>query len=64
LAITVTVKGQAALPEAVREAEIVEADAGVKTAEAYISRLQDMSHRRPIRGTSTEEIMRMTRGED
>jgi AbrB family looped-hinge helix DNA binding protein len=43
---------------------IVEADAAVKSAEAYNKRLEDMSRRRPIRGLSTEEIMRMTRGDD
>ena len=43
---------------------IIEAEAAVKTAEAYMSRLEDMSRRQPIRGFSTEEIMRMTRGED
>jgi antitoxin PrlF len=43
---------------------IIEAEAAVKSAEAYNSRLEDMSRRRPIRGLSTEEIMRMTRGED
>jgi antitoxin PrlF len=43
---------------------IIEAEAAVKTAEAYMSRLEDMSRRQPIRGFSTEEIMGMTRGED
>ena len=43
---------------------IIEAEAAVKTAEAYMSRLEDMSRRQPIRGFSTEEIMEMTRGED
>jgi antitoxin PrlF len=43
---------------------IIEAEAAVKSAEAYMSRLEDMSRRRPIRRLSTEEIMRMTRGED
>lgn len=44
---------------------IVEAEAAVKSAEAaYLSRLEDMSRRRPIRGLSTEDIMQMTRGED
>jgi AbrB family looped-hinge helix DNA binding protein len=43
---------------------IIEAEAAMKTAEAYMTRLEDMSRRRPIRGFSTEEIMRMTRGED
>jgi AbrB family looped-hinge helix DNA binding protein len=43
---------------------MIEAEAAVKTAEAYRSRLEDMSRRRPIRSLSTEDIMRMTRGED
>jgi bifunctional DNA-binding transcriptional regulator/antitoxin component of YhaV-PrlF toxin-antitoxin module len=43
---------------------IIEAEAAVKTDAAYISRLEDMSRRKPIRGFSTEEIIRMTRGED
>jgi AbrB family looped-hinge helix DNA binding protein len=43
---------------------IIEAEAAVKSAEAYINGLKDMSRRRPFRGFSTEEIMRMTRGED
>jgi antitoxin PrlF len=43
---------------------IIEAEAAVKTAEAYMSRLEDMSRRQPIRRFSTEEIMGMTRGED
>jgi AbrB family looped-hinge helix DNA binding protein len=43
---------------------IIEAEAVVKSVEAYMSRLEDMSRRQPIRGFTTEEIMRMTRGED
>jgi AbrB family looped-hinge helix DNA binding protein len=43
---------------------IIEAEAAVKSAEAYMSRLEDMSRRQPIRGFSTDEIMRMTRGDD
>jgi antitoxin PrlF len=43
---------------------IIEAEAAVKSAEAYMEGLKDMSRRRPFRGFSTEEIMRMTRGED
>jgi AbrB family looped-hinge helix DNA binding protein len=43
---------------------IIEAEAALKGAEAYNRRLEDMSRRRPIGGLSTEEIMRMTRGED
>ena len=43
---------------------IIEAEAAVESAEAYKRRLEDMSRRRPVRGHSTEEIMRMTRGED
>ena len=43
---------------------IIEAEAAVKSAEGYMNGLKDMSRRRPIRGLSTEETMRMTRGED
>jgi antitoxin PrlF len=43
---------------------IIEAEAAVKSAEAYMTRLEDISRRRPFRGFSTEEVMRMTRGED
>jgi hypothetical protein len=43
---------------------IIEAQAAVKTAEAYMSRLEEMSRRRPIRGLSTEDIMRMSRGKN
>jgi antitoxin PrlF len=43
---------------------IIEAEAAVKSAEAYMNGLKDMSRRRPFRGFSTEEIMRMTRGDD
>jgi antitoxin PrlF len=43
---------------------IIEAEEAMKTAEAYITRLEDMSRRQPFRGFSTHEIMRMTRGED
>ena len=42
---------------------IIEAEAAAKSAEAYMSRLEEMSRRRPIRGLSTEDIMRMTRGD-
>src|SRR5580658_5467095 len=43
---------------------IVEAVAALKSEQAYNSRLEEMSRRRPIRSLSTEEVMRMTRGED
>jgi antitoxin PrlF len=43
---------------------IIEAEAATKSTEAYINVLKDMSRRRPFRGFSTEEIMRMTRGDD
>jgi antitoxin PrlF len=43
---------------------IIEAEPGAKSAEAYTSRLEDSSRRRPIRALSTEVVMRMTRGED
>jgi antitoxin PrlF len=43
---------------------IIEAVAALKSEQAYNSRLEEMSRRRPIRGLSTEEVMRMTRGEN
>ena len=43
---------------------IVETEAAVENEQAYLSRLAEMSQRRPICGLSTEDIMRMTRGED
>jgi len=43
---------------------IIEAEAAVKSAEAYMNILKDLSRRQPIRGLTTEDIMRMTRGED
>jgi AbrB family looped-hinge helix DNA binding protein len=43
---------------------IIETEAAARSAEAYMKGLKDMSRRRPFRGFSTEEIMRMTRGED
>ena len=43
---------------------IIEAEAAAKSTEAYSNGLKDMSRRRPFRGFSTEEIMRMTRGDD
>jgi len=43
---------------------IVEAEVARKNEQAYIRRLEDMSRRRPIRILSTEDIMRMSRGED
>jgi antitoxin PrlF len=46
------------------DGSITEAEAAVKSAEAYMNGLKDMSRRRPFRGFSTDEIMRMTRGED
>jgi antitoxin PrlF len=43
---------------------IIEAVAALKSEQAYNSRLEEMSRRQPIRGLSTEDVMRMTRGED
>jgi antitoxin PrlF len=43
---------------------IIEAEADVKSTAAYMSRLEDMSRRRPICDLSTEDLMRMSRGED
>jgi hypothetical protein len=71
MATDVTGKGQAPLTKSgpwsgVRPGDgaNLEADPAVKAAQAYASRLGDISRRRPFRGSSTEEIMRMTRGED
>ncbi len=36
----------------------------MKSEQTYNSQLEDMSRRRPIHALSTEDIMRMTRGED
>lgn len=43
---------------------IVEAHAAANGEDAYRKALEDMSRRTPIRGVSTEDIMRMTRGDD
>jgi antitoxin PrlF len=43
---------------------IIETEEAVKSAEAYMNGLKDMSRRQPIRAFSTDEIMRMTRAED
>ena len=43
---------------------IIEADAAVMNERAYARRLEEMSRRKPIRGVSTEDIVRMTRGDD
>ncbi|WP_158818312.1 AbrB/MazE/SpoVT family DNA-binding domain-containing protein [Methylocapsa sp. S129] len=43
---------------------IIEAEAVVSGEDAYRLRLEDMSRRRPICDVSTEDIMRMTRGDD
>jgi hypothetical protein len=73
LAINATVKGPVTVPKAVREAAetafrartegglIIEAET---SGEAYLIRLEDMSRRQPIREFSTEEVTRMSRGED
>lgn len=62
IAINVTTKGQGDIP--VRPKDTGSTEAIMKTAEAYISGLEDMSRCRPFRGFSTEGIMEMTRGED
>jgi antitoxin PrlF len=43
---------------------IIEAASQPAEEDAYRMRLEDMSRRKPIRGLSTEEIIRMTRGGD
>jgi antitoxin PrlF len=43
---------------------IIEAVAALKSEQLYNGRLEEMSRCRPIRSLSTEDVMRMTRGED
>ena len=43
---------------------IIEAVAALKSEQVYSAKLEEMSRRRPFRGLSTEDVMRMTRGED
>jgi len=47
------------------EGSVVSGNTGsaAERAGSYRARLDDMSHRRPIRGISTEDIMQMTRAE-
>jgi len=78
LATTVTVKGQVTLPKKVREAagiapgDRVEVRATASgaviiekpgTASAYKKRIYEVAKRRVIRGITTDELMRMTRGD-
>jgi antitoxin PrlF len=42
----------------------VEAETAINVEDACRRRLEDMSRRRPIRDLSTEDVMRMTRGDD
>jgi antitoxin PrlF len=75
---TVTVKGQVTLPKKVREAAGIKpgdrvdvratAAGGViiekpKAMSDYEAKLRAIAKRRTIRGMTTEEIMRMTRGD-
>jgi antitoxin PrlF len=43
---------------------IIEAVAALRSEQAYNGRLEEMSRRRPIRGVSAEDVIRVTRGED
>jgi antitoxin PrlF len=75
---TITVKGQVTLPKKVRDAvglkpgDKVEvratASGGVYiekpgAGQSYRERLEGLAKRRLIRGTSTDELMKMTRGD-
>ena len=57
-------KGQLSATKVARKGVVPGIEGAVKDAQAYMSRLEAISRRRPVRGWSTEEIMRMTRGED
>ena len=78
MATTVTVKGQVTLPKSVRDAAGIKpgdrvevratANGSVvieKTAamSEYRQRLYELARRRPIRGATTDEIMRELRGD-
>jgi antitoxin PrlF len=75
---TVTVKGQVTIPKSVREAAGIKpgdevqvratASGGVYIErpgkrDAYKARLYALAARRPIRGTTTDELMELLRGE-
>ena len=77
MATTVTVKGQVTLPKQARDAagikpgdkvEVRATASGAiiieKPGETFETRLRDIARRRPVRGITTDEIMKMTRGED
>jgi antitoxin PrlF len=78
MATTVTVKGQVTLPKSVRDAtgikpgdrvDVRATASGAVLVEKsglrhdYKTRLYALAKRRPIRGTTTDEIMQMSRGE-
>lgn len=78
MSTTVTVKGQVTLPKKVREAAGIKpgdevdvhanAAGGIiiqkpGTMSAYKKRLLQIAKRRTIRGMTTDEIMRLTRGD-
>jgi AbrB family looped-hinge helix DNA binding protein len=43
---------------------IVEREEAASERDAYRRRLEDMARRKPFRGFSTDEVMRLTRGEE
>lgn len=76
MATTVTVKGQVTLPKAVRDAagikpgdrvEVRATASGAvvieKPTDDYIERLYAIARRRPIRGVTTDELMKLSRGD-
>lgn len=78
MATTVTVKGQVTLPKSVRDAVGIKpgdrvevratASGGVLIEKAgasdeYLARLYALAKRRPIRGITTDELMRELRGD-
>lgn len=78
MATTVTAKGQVTLPKKVRDAvgikpgDRVEASATasgavlIEKADAkddYLARLYEIARRRPLRGITTDELMKMSRGD-
>lgn len=78
MATTVTVKGQVTLPKSVRDATGIKAGDRVEvrataagavliekadTKDEYLARLYDIARRRPMRGMTTDELMKLSRGD-